>query len=137
MDNYNYPMGADNSNAPWNQVDPPKREFQVLISQTLSKSVEVTTSDYTGGELVKEYERDDEGGWVTVGGYEDADTSDTDWKAAYSEQHYTPLELIAEFKKMLENQKNAYSTDSYHKKILHLIDECSNWVEDDCEIMED
>lgn len=26
MDNYNYPMGADTKDAPWNQVDNPERE---------------------------------------------------------------------------------------------------------------
>ena len=46
MDNYNYPMGSDTPEAPWNQVDQPEREIEVLVSVTLSKTVKVRVSDY-------------------------------------------------------------------------------------------
>lgn len=50
MDNYNYPMGADTPDAPWNQVDPEPREIEVTVSITLSKTVKVEVTDYTAEE---------------------------------------------------------------------------------------
>ena len=50
MDNYNYPMGADTPDAPWNQVDPEPRKIEVTVSITLSKTVEVEVTDYTAEE---------------------------------------------------------------------------------------
>ena len=50
MNNYDYPMGADTPDAPWNQVDPEPRKIEVTISITLSKTVEVEVTDYTAEE---------------------------------------------------------------------------------------
>ena len=41
-DNYNYPLGADNPDAPWNQKENPEREIEVTVSVTLSKTIKVT-----------------------------------------------------------------------------------------------
>lgn len=46
MDNYNYPIGADNDLAPWNQEENPEREIEVTVSVTLSKTIKVKVSDY-------------------------------------------------------------------------------------------
>lgn len=46
MDNYNYPMGADTKDAPWNQEENPEREIEVTVSVTLSKTVKIKVSDY-------------------------------------------------------------------------------------------
>ena len=46
MDNYNYPLGADTKDAPWNQSEPPEEEIEVLVSITLSKSVKIKVKDY-------------------------------------------------------------------------------------------
>ena len=50
MNNYDYPMGADTPDAPWNQVDPEPRKIKVTVSITLSKTVEVEVTDYTAEE---------------------------------------------------------------------------------------
>ena len=50
MNNYDYPMGADIPDAPWNQVDPEPRKIEVTVSITLSKTVEVEVTDYTAEE---------------------------------------------------------------------------------------
>lgn len=47
MNNYDYPLGADTKDAPWNQVDNPEREIEVTVSVTLSKTVKIKVSDYT------------------------------------------------------------------------------------------
>ena len=45
-DNYNYPLGADNPDASWNQEENPEREIEVTVSVTLSKTIKVKVSDY-------------------------------------------------------------------------------------------
>ena len=50
MNNYDYPMGADTPDAPWNQVEPEPRKIEVTVSITLSKTVEVEVTDYTAEE---------------------------------------------------------------------------------------
>lgn len=127
MDNYNYPWGADNASAPWNQVDTPEREFDVLISQTLSKQTTVVTNDF----LIKI--ENDEGFSNEI-----RDTSDTDWEKAYRDYRYTALDLIEIFKKMLqENLPNPKEDPKKYKKYKNLIEECEGWVEDDIEVMEE
>ena len=55
MNNYDYPMGADTPDAPWNQVEPEPRKIKVTVSITLSKTVEVEVTDYTAE---KDYDED-------------------------------------------------------------------------------
>ena len=50
MNNYDYPMGADTPNAPWNKIDPEPKKIKVTVSITLSKTVEVEVTDYTAEE---------------------------------------------------------------------------------------
>lgn len=52
MNNYDYPMGADTSSAPWNQIDNPPIEVEVDVTLTLNKTIKVNITDY---------EYDDEG----------------------------------------------------------------------------
>lgn len=130
--NSNYPLMSQSEwdNAPWNQSDPEEKEFKVTVSQTLSKSTTVTTSDYVPGGYFPETEWDIDG-YHTITCHEPDDTSDTDWRSAYNNEHYTPLGLIQEFKEMLE--KNTPIPETRRK---HLIDECMNWIEDDLEVCE-
>ena len=54
MNNYDYPIGSDGPDAPWNQVDPEPRKIEVTVSITLSKTVEVEVTDYTAEEDIDE-----------------------------------------------------------------------------------
>ena len=126
-DNYNYPLGADTSYAPWNEQEVHKRQFDVCISQTLSKSTRVTTNDY-----VPEVDQDEDG-------YHDySDTSDTDWKRAYKNEHLTPLHLISEFKDFLTKHLPDSLIDiKGFRRFKYLIEECEGWIEDETEVVED
>ena len=44
--NYDYPCGADNPRAPWNEVELPPKDVEVTVSVTLSKTVKITVDDY-------------------------------------------------------------------------------------------
>lgn len=84
MDNYNYPLGADTKDAPWNHVDHEEKEIEVLVSITLSKSVKIKVDDYT----ITNREVDEEGY-----PYEDIDFSSCDLKGAVERQILLPHEV--------------------------------------------
>ena len=131
----NYPAGAANDpNAPWNDISPVFEEFQVTISQTLSKTVTVNTNDYIPGNVYTEREWDGES-YCTITHQDSPDTSNTNWKKAYEEEHATPLYLINMFKAILEDNMNIENMREERRQ--YLIKECSSWIEDDYEVCED
>ena len=123
-DNYNYPAGADNPSAPWNEPVIPEQEFEIHITQTLSKNAIVSTDDYIP-------ETDDETGEISV------DTTDTNWLEEYEKDHFTPLQLIAFLKRYLEEELSHDGSVSKNPLyIKYLISECDNWVNEETEIEE-
>lgn len=91
MNNYDYPLGADTEDAPWNQKELPEREIEVTISVTLSKTVNIKVSDYT----ITDSGKDEDGNY-----FEDVDYSDCNLKEAVEEQIYLPQQagqLIKDF----------------------------------------
>lgn len=68
MNNYDYPMGADTKDAPWNQEDPKPRTIEVTVSITLSKTVKIEVDDY-----IAEEETDEDGNYNTYYDYSDCD----------------------------------------------------------------
>jgi hypothetical protein len=133
----NYPAGlSDHSaDAPWNDPVVPEKEFGVAISQSLSKTTTVSTDDYFPCA---------EDVWDDGVGHHDewADTSETDWKKAYSYEHKTPLELIGLLKEYLEKDLKSLESDEYIKirearRLRGLIEECDGWVDDETTIVED
>ena len=108
MDNYNYPMGADTPDAPWNQVDNPEREIEVTVSVTLSKTVKIKVSDYE----ITDSGKDEDGEY-----FEDIDYSNCDLKGAVEEQIVLP--------------QSAYM---YVKSNPKAHEDLSNWCVDDLEI---
>ena len=48
MNNYDYPVGADNDpEAPWNEKSNKPKKVEVTVSITLSKTVEVEVNEYS------------------------------------------------------------------------------------------
>lgn len=100
MNNYNYPLGADTLEAPWNQSDPNPVNVNCYVSCSISKDVTVSTTDY----IVEEWEdldSNDEGDYVHSGGV-DYDFSDCNFSEAYHQNHYGILELLEQLKVFLE-----------------------------------
>jgi hypothetical protein len=130
MDNYNYPEGSDTPNAPWNQVDPPKKEFTVTATFSLDKEIKVHTSDYT-----QDVDWDEDDGKVAC-----IDTSDTNWIKAYQEEHETVEDLLKEFKTLLEAKieecENFSEDKNTLKRYKYLKSECEGWVTHDFEVVE-
>lgn len=137
-DNYNYPAGADNPDAPWNESVVPEKDFDVTCSQTLSKTVTVTTDNYIPGASGVDYEPDDEGGYCACGWHDPDDTSDTNWAEEYhGNDYHTPLQLLGLFKEFLEQQLANGIVFKSPKYTEALIEECSNWTEDETEFVKE
>lgn len=107
-DNYNYPLGADNPDAPWNQEENPEREIEVTVSVTLSKTIKVKVSDYD----IINSGKDEDGEY-----FEEVDYSNCDLKSAVEEQIALP--------------QNAYI---YVKSKPEVHEDLSNWCVDDFEV---
>ena len=125
--NSNYPPMSQSQwdSAPWNQSEPPEREFDVTVSQTLSKRTTIATSKY-------QPEVDDEDGSTY------ANTEYTDWKEVYEDVCYTPLQLIGKLKTILEDAIAKEQVTGHLKHTYEeLIEECEGWEEDDYEVIEE
>jgi hypothetical protein len=113
-DNYNYPCGADNPQAPWNEPVVKEREFKVSVLQVLTKDVVISTDDYQP-EFDEEY------------GTTFANTENTDWVKSFENVHYTPLQLIDACKKIAK-----WAIDNNVKRIDDLYlprvaEDCNGW----------
>ena len=47
MNNWNYPIGSDTPDAPWNEIDNPSIEVKVDVYITMTKCVTITTDKYS------------------------------------------------------------------------------------------
>lgn len=136
MESGYYPLGAEHDpNAPYNQVDPPEMEFKVTATFSVDKEVTVRTSDY-----VTEEDWDDD-----MGKCESIDTSDTNWIAAYQEQHESIEDLLCAFKELLDEHITTMIDDmqchieidkARLKRFQYLKSECEGWVTHDFEVVE-
>ena len=108
--NSNYPPMSQSEwdNAPWNQIDNPKKEIEVTVSVTLSKTVKIKVSDYE----IADSGKDEDGGYL-----EDVDYSNCDLKGAVEEQIVLP--------------QNAHT---YVKSNPKVHEDLSNWCVDDLEV---
>ena len=135
-DNYNYPIGADIPNAPWNQSDPEPIEVEVTISQSLSRSTKIKVTDYIANEW-EDVDSDDEGGFYKIGGVE-YDFSDSDLKGAYEEQEYDIPKLLDYLKAYLIADIAKYNEESNRKKELqHILSCCEGWNVDETEVIQE
>ena len=112
-------LGTHTFEDSWDPVD--EKEFNVLCSQTLSRTVPCITNDYI-------YDEDG-----------DVDTSETNWEDVYAENDYrTPIQLISLFRNYLSNELTGNPPVSKAPSFLeHLMRDCDKWIEDETIIMED
>ena len=109
-DNYNYPEGADNLDAPWYERENKSVEVEVTVSITLSKTVKVNIVDY---ERIVEKDEDNIP-------FLNIDLSNCDLKKAVEEQIILPQDA---YKSMLSGTKS-------HENL-------SGWNVDDFEVVKE
>lgn len=118
----NFPIGAENNPlAPYNEPLVPDLDFDLTVSQSLSKNVTICTDRYNVDDL-----------------------NETEWSEIYSEEHYTPLQLIQMYKEKLKEQleswegmEDLFVGKKQIQRIEHLIEECKGWTDDETEYVID
>lgn len=88
MNNYDYPIGADNKSAPWNEKENSEREIEVTISVTLSKTTKIKVSDYE----ITNSGKDEDGEY-----FEEIDYSNCDLEEAVKEQIKLPQDTYKDW----------------------------------------
>lgn len=121
-----YPLGAYNDpNAPYNEPVIPEEDFEVTVSQTLSKTVTITTDKY-----IPEFDDETRKKYM--------DTSEIDWKNEYKEQHFSIQELLSELKDyVLADFNNTVKGSGKYRHLQKLLEACDGWTEDEFEVIED
>lgn len=123
MNNYDYPVGSDTEDAPWNETEQPERKIEVTISVTLSKTVEVSVNDYKCVEDI-----DEEGRCISY------DYTDCDLKSAVECQIFLPQHLAH----LIDDTFNSkLKSVKVPKKLRDAINDCKNWNIDDFEVVSD
>ena len=124
MNNYDYPIGADTKDAPWNQTDPEPREYECKVNYSMECESTYMTEVY-----------DDDG------------DSLLDWKGrtdAWRESHKTSIELLGCLHDYLQGDLERVCDQlkdnpkdrklaSEKKRLERLIVDCLSWTECDCE----
>ncbi len=125
--NHDYPLGADTSLAPWNQVENSKIERDCNVTETITREVTLSTTDY-----IAEDDWNDEFGKCIS-----ADTSETDWRDEYINQEYTALELISKLKSYVEEDiKNTAPDTGKRMELQSLLSACDGWEQVEIEVEE-
>jgi hypothetical protein len=118
------PGSYNDPSAPWNEPMIPEKEFDVSISQTLSKDTSIYTQDY-------QPEFDEETGHTY------ANTDETDWKKAYCDTAMTPLEIIGAAEKIAKALLEQGQTRVGGVYLKSFVRDCEGWNEDELEVMEE
>lgn len=125
--NYDYPLGADTPLAPWNQVENSEIERDCNVTETITREVTLSTTDY-----IAEDDWNDEFGKCIS-----ADTSETDWRNEYINQEYTALELISKLKSYVEEDiKNTAPNTGKGRELQRLLSACKGWEQVESEVEE-
>lgn len=118
-DNYNFPIGADTPDAPWNQEENPEKTFNVEVEVVLKKTVSVETNMYN------RYFEDETKDYVI-------DTEDTNWKDAYELSHHTIPELLQMLKTYVEkDMKNFKGIKRRQLALQKILDDIGGWKVDE------
>lgn len=121
-----YPPGAEfDPNAPYNEPVIPERDFEVMISQTMSRTVTVTTDDYQ-----PEFDEED--------GNTYANTENTDWKKVYENCDFKLQDLISELKQyVLKDMEGTGPNTGKGSHLKRLLAACDGWIEDEYTVIEE
>lgn len=121
-DNYNYPMGADNESAPWNEKQKPPQTKRLNVIMTVSKEMDIDTYDY--GIEPPEYPE-------YMGG---VDFSYVDWEKDFTEQYYDIPTLLRRMSDLLTKWMPKDVSGADKREYNDLIREAAGWHYDEIQI---
>lgn len=118
-DNYNYPPGADNSDAPWNRQDVPEINVDCDMTVILVKpSVPVVTDQYTKDES----------------GYTEITDGGLDLIKRYKQQHFSITDMLSELKQYITDEISTDIPASRRQRLTDMLDDCQNWQIEDVDV---
>lgn len=136
MDNYNYPAGADNEFASWNQPGEQEEvKVDVLVSITLSKSTTIETNDYQMEEW-EDSDIDDDGKAYYQKGVQ-YNFDDSNLKKAYEDYEFTIPEMLSILKTICSETLETCEDEQRKTWLEAVIKSTENWVVDEFEVMKD
>ncbi len=122
MDNYNYPMGADTPDAPWNEREVPEIEVTAEITVLLKKSdIKVLTSNY----------------YIEEDGKTELNDCFYNIAEYYEKQHNSIPALLGELAKYIKGEL-AGGDISYSRKeeLEQMLEDCEGWEITDTDVEE-
>lgn len=124
MNNYDYPVGADNDNAPWNEKKNKEVKVDVVVAEALSKVVTISTDDYS-----IESDFNDEEPDIII----NEETLYDKW----ANYHSDILELLGLLKKYAQDElkKTGAQTDR-GMYLSSVIEDCDKWYIEDISVFE-
>lgn len=119
MNNYDYPVERGAFDVPWYQEELPKKEIEVTVSVTISKTVKIAVDDYKVEEIIDENGR-----------YLSYDYSDCNLLKAVEEQLVLPQDL-AEFTERMFIQDLDLKAAKMPRYLKEAVTDCKDWIVDD------
>lgn len=119
MNNYDYPVERGAFDVPWYQEELPKKEIEVTVSITISKTVKIAVDDYKVEEIIDENGR-----------YLSYDYSDCNLHKAVEEQLVLPQDL-AEFTERMFIQDLDLKAAKMPRYLKEAVTDCKDWIVDD------
>lgn len=121
MSNIPLLTSIEEKKAPFNEPKTPLRGFPVCVTECLSKSLTVTTDNYT---------------WCLEETL--PNTDNINWVTEFSKEHYSALELIGVLAELVEkHMPDPIINPTEYKQYQHLLEECKGWESDEFEVYED
>lgn len=125
MNNYDYPVGADNGRAPWNEKKNKEVKVDVVVAETLSKVVTISTDDYS----IESVFNDEEPNIII-----NEETLYDKW----SNYHSDILELLGLLKEYAQDELNKTNARTDRGRYLsRVIEDCDKWFIEDISVFED
>lgn len=119
-----YPAGAYNDpNAPYNEVEYPEHDFDMVVSVTLTHDVTITTNQYNA------YVDDEDG-------HTEYETDNIDWKDEYENQYWSLPELLDKMRGLLEKWKPEKMERADKHLYERIMDESQGWEQEEMEVIE-
>ena len=119
-DNYNYPIGADTPDAPWNEKEIEEIPVKLWINASLVKEVIVMTDSYS-------VERDEEFGGADI----ELHDGNADMLALYQDQHNSIPKMLDELAQYIKVELAGGNLSCVRKQELQqMLEDCQGWDEE-------
>ena len=116
-----YAPGSNTPDAPWNDSSNPERDFDLEVTETVSRKTYITSDNYN---IYVDYED----GRTTV------DTDPVEFAKCYEEQRWSIVELIDRMKAMLEKWRPSEMSKKDKAEYDRILEEVDGWEAVDMEI---